>query len=77
MQGKTDRELAITIWDDITADYRYKLNTYHYRYDGRRYLHKIDFGSSKWAERIASHYGLEMPSEPEDAKSIRVTVDGQ
>ena len=74
---KTDRELTISLWSDDTADYRYKLSTYkYYASSNKRYLHSLNFGNSKWAERIAAHYGLDMPTEPEDAKSIKVTVDG-
>lgn len=73
MENRFDYKLYC-LWNDTQATYVYVLNKIIKSQDT---LHTSYTGDAKWAERIAAHYGLDMPEEPEDTKNIKVTVDGE
>lgn len=60
-----DETTLDTYWDMTEASWRYKL-VYNY---------KTFYGDREWAQRIAEHYGIDVPTTPTSSSTRRKLVD--
>lgn len=63
-ESKQVRELQVQ-WSDKAANYVYRLVTFaEYETGERQIVNEVNGdGNRQWAEKIAKHYGIEIPEE--------------